>query len=502
MRTAYEELRRRLAEIADLVGAARLLTWDQRTMMPPAGAPARAEQLATLSRLAHEMLVSDEVGRLLERLAPWAESLDPDRDEAALVRVTRRDYEKARSVPSALRAEMARAAALATPAWEEARRRSDWLLFQPHLERALELRRRYIACFPPAAEDYDVLLDDYEPGMTTAQVRAVFDQLKAGLLPLLAQVAERAEVVDERPLQGRFPLAAQRRVEREILRAVGLDERAFRLDETEHPFAIRIGPEDIRLTTRHQEESLGSLFACLHELGHGLYEYGIDRSLERTPLARGASLGLHESQSRLWENLVGRSRPFWRRFFPLLRRAFSEQLRGVDAEGFYRAVNAVRPSLIRIHADEATYSLHVILRFELEQELVSGRLRPADVPEAWNAKVRDYLGLEVPDAARGALQDVHWASGSFGYFPTYVLGTIMAAQLWERLCRDLSDVEAAVAAGDLQPLREWLREKVHRHGRKYLPGELLRRVTGSDIDPQPFLRYLWSKLGEIYGLTA
>jgi len=502
VRSAYEELRRRLAEIADLSSAASVLIWDQRTMMPPAGAPARAEQLATLSRLAHEMLVSDEVGRLLHELTPWAASLDPDSDEAALVRVTRRDYDKARRVPATLRAEMARAAALATPAWEEARRRSDWLLFQPHLERAVELRLRYIDCFPETEDPYDVLLDDYEPGTTTAEVREVFARLRAGLVPLVAEVTERAHAVDERPLRGRFPVEAQKRVEREILAALGFDERSFRLDETEHPFAIRVGAEDIRLTTRHQEDSLGSLFACLHELGHGLYEYGIDRSLERTPLARGASLGLHESQSRLWENLVGRSRPFWQRFFPLLRRSFPEQLAGVDVEGFYRAVNAVRPSLIRIHADEATYCLHVILRFELEQELIGGRLAPAEVPGAWDAKVREYLGLEVPDVAQGALQDVHWASGAFGYFPTYALGTIVAAQLWERLRADVPDLDAAMAAGELGALREWLREKVHRHGRKYLPGELLRRVTGSAIDPEPFLRYLRSKLGEIYGLAA
>lgn len=499
---AYDALRRRLAEISDLSSAAAVLAWDQRTMMPPAGAPARAEQLATLTGLAHSLLASDEVGRLLDELAPWAETLDPEAEEAALVRVARRDYDKVRRVPPELRADMARAAALAMPVWEEARRRSDWELFRPHLATALDLRRRYVDCFQPAGEAYDVLLDDYEPGMTAAQVRAVFDRLKAGLLPLIAEIAARGEVVDDSFLRGPFPVEAQKRVGMAILRALGFDERCFRLDEAEHPFASGFSPDDIRLTTRYQEDSLSSLFASLHELGHGLYEHGIDRRIARTPLGRAASYGVHESQSRLWENLVGRSRPFWQRFFPLLREAFPGPLAGVDAEGFYRAVNAVRPSLVRIHADEATYCLHIILRFELEQDLVEGRLTVAEVPEAWNAKVGEYLGLQVPDPAQGALQDAHWAGGQIGYFPSYALGTMMAAQIWERARADLPDLDAALAAGDVAPLRRWLREHVHRHGRRELPGELIERVTGSGLDPQPFLRYLRHKLGEIYGLPS
>jgi len=499
---AYEELRRRLAEIADLTSVAMVLGWDQRTMMPPAGARTRADQLATVTRLAHTMLVSDEIGRLLDELEPWAESLDQGSNEAALVRMTRRDYEKARRVPAELRAEMARAAALATPVWEEARRRSDWGLFQPHLETALELRRRYVDCFEPAGEEYDVLLDDYEPGMTTAEVRAVFDELKAGLVPLIAEIAERPRAVDDSFLRGPFPVAAQEGVERAILDAFGFSRERWRLDETEHPFASRSGPDDIRLTTRRQEHNLSSIFACMHEFGHGLYEHGIDRSLARTPLSRGASLGLHESQSRMWENLVGRSRPFWQRFFPLLREAFPERLAGVDAEAFYRAVNAVRPSLIRIHADEATYNLHIVLRFELEQEMLLGRLAAGDVPEAWNAKMREYLGIDVPDVADGALQDTHWAAGALGYFPTYALGNIMSLQIWERIRRDLPGLEEDIRAGEFGRLRDWLRGNLHRHGRKYLPGELLERVTGSKLDPQPLLRYLRHKLGEIYELPS
>jgi carboxypeptidase Taq len=500
MERAYEELTSRLAEVADLGNAAMVLAWDHRTMMPRNGAGARAEQLGTVSRIAHEMFTASEIGRLLDELEPWAESLDYDSDEASLVRVTRRDYDKQVRVPSELRGEMSRAAAIATPVWEEARKESNWAMFQPHLETALELRRRYVDCFDPGDEDYDILLDDYEPGMKTAEVRAVFDELKEGLVPLITEIAERDGAVDDSFLRGQFPIDAQKRVEGEILAAFGFTDDSWRLDETVHPFASRSGPDDIRLTTRHHEDNMHSIFSSMHEFGHGLYEHGVDRALTRTLLARGASLGMHESQSRMWENLVGRSRPFWQRFFPLVKKAFPAQLNGTDAEGFYRAVNRVQPSLIRIDSDEATYNLHIVLRFELEQEMITGRLAAADVPEAWDAKMLEYLGIEVPDVADGALQDMHWAGGSIGYFSTYSLGNIASAQLWQRISDDIPDVYERIGKADFEPLREWLREHVHRHGRKYLPRELLERVTGSGLDPQPLLRYLRGKLGELYGI--
>jgi carboxypeptidase Taq len=494
-------LKGRLAEVVDLAGAAMVLVWDHRTMMPRAGTAARAEQLGTITRIAHEMFTSPEVGRLLDELEPWAETLDRDSTEASLVRRARRDYDKQVRVPSSLRAEMSRQSAIATPVWEEARERSDWSMFRPHLETALELRRRYVDCFDPADADYDILLDDYEPGMRTAEVRAVFDELKAGLVPLIAEIGERADAVDDSCLRGDFPIDAQERVEGAILAAFGFTADSWRMDETVHPFASRSGPDDIRLTTRHHEDNLHSIFSSMHEFGHGLYEHGTDRELARTPLGRGASLGLHESQSRMWENLVGRSRPFWQRYFPLVQEAFPKQFAAVDAEGFYRAVNGVRPSLIRIDSDEATYNLHIVLRFELEQEMITGRLAAADVPEAWDAKMAEYLGVEVPDVADGALQDTHWASGSIGYFPTYALGNIVSAQLWERITEDIPDIYEQIGRAEFAPLREWLREHVHRHGRKYLPGELLERVTGSGLDSQPLLRYLRDKLGEIYELS-
>ena len=499
MPAAYDELRTRLAEINDIARVVGLAAWDQRTNMPPAGAPVRAEQLGTLTRIVHERFVSDEIGRLLEDLRDFEASADPDSDEASLIRVTRRDYEKLRKVPPELRGEMSRAGAMAQSVWERARRESDFASFLPYLERNIELRRQYVACFEPADEDYDHLLDDYEPGMKTAEVRAVFADLKADLVPLIDEVASRNGEVDASCLEGPWAVEGQKRFERRVLDAFGYDDESWRIDETVHPFASGFAIADIRLTTRHWEDNLTSVFATMHEFGHGLYERQVDPSFERTPLARGASLGLHESQSRMWENLVGRSLPFWRRFYPELQETFPDRLGSIDLETFHRAVNKVQPSLIRIYADEATYSLHIILRFELEQELLSGALPAADLPDAWNAKMKEYLGVDVPDVADGALQDTHWASGSIGYFPTYALGNIISAQIWERLLEDVPDVYERMADGDFASLRDWLREHLHRLGRKYTPQQTLERVVGSPIDAAPYIRYLRRKLGEVYG---
>jgi carboxypeptidase Taq len=500
MEETYARLVERLGEVMDIIGAAGVLAWDQRTKMPMAGSQARADQLATLTRLAFERFTSEEIGGLLDELAAWGESLDYGSVEAGLIRVTRRDYDRARRVPIDLRAEMARAGALGEPVWREARETSDFALFLPHLEHAVELKKRYIECFQPVDEPYDALLEDYEPGVKTAEVRAVFDELKAGLVPLVAAIAERADAVDDAVLTGDFSLARQQEVEAAILRAFGFIDEEWRVDETAHPFASKGGPHDVRLTTHHHEDDLTSLFACMHEFGHGLYEYQVDSGLYRTPLGRGASLGLHESQSRMWENMIGRSLPFWEHFFPLVRDVFPAQFDGLDAEGFYRAVNRVRPSLIRIHADEVTYNLHIILRFELEQDLVADRLAPKDASEAWDAKTREYLGIDVPDVADGVLQDMHWSDGAIGYFPTYALGNVISGQLWERMERELPALSEQVRRGEFGDLRAWLGQHVHRYGSIYMPRELLEREVGSGLDPQPLLRYLNEKFGAIYYL--
>jgi carboxypeptidase Taq len=467
-----------------------LLGWDARVGMPPRGAAARANLSATIGRLLHERMASDDVGRLLEQLAPYEESLDPDGDAAALIRIARYDWERTRRVPPELVGELLHSAGIALAAWDEAKAASDFAAFAPHVERQLELKRRYIACFEPYDHPYDVLLEDYERGMTTARVAEIFDELKRALEPLIAAAADGA---DRALLSGPFPVDAQQRGCRLVLEALGFSDEAWRLDETTHPFASASGPGDVRLTTRYDEGDLHSLFSTMHEFGHGVYEWGIDPALARSPLGHGTSSAVHESQSRTWENLVGRSEGFWRWFYPRLQELFPERLRGVDAQRFVRAVNAVQPGPLRLDADELTYNLHIILRFEIEQELLAGRLAVADLPEAWNARVREYLAVDVPDDAHGVLQDMHWAGGLIGYFPTYTLGNVVSGQFWARAREDLGDLEADFERGEFARLREWLREHVYRHGRKFPPRELIRRVTGSDIDAGPYLGYLRSK---------
>ena len=491
------ELRERLAEIADLNAAGGLLGWDQQTMMPERAAPQRAEQLGTLGKILHERFTDDAIGRLLEAAQPEPGSLD-----AALVRVTRRDWEKARRVPSELAAELARAGALGHAAWVDARERSDFLAFLPFLRRNVELKLRYVECFDGYDDPYDVLLDDYEEGMTSAEVDALFTELRAGLVPLIAAIAERTDAVDDAPLYGDFSVDGQRTLVGGVLRQLGWSADGWRLDEAAHPFATSFGPGDVRLTTRYDPSYVGmALYGAIHEFGHGLYESQVDSTLARGPLGEGVSLGVHESQSRLWENVVGRGRPFSGWLHGQLREVFPAQFGAVSGEDFHRAVNKVQPSLIRVEADEATYGLHIILRFELERAMIAGTVALEDLPEAWNARMRQYLGVEVPDDANGVLQDVHWSGGDIGYFATYALGNLISAQLWERARADLPSLDDALAAGDGSPLRVWLGEHVHRYGRTYPPRELVQRATGGPIAVQPFLDYLNGKLRPIYGLS-
>ncbi len=501
MEDKFSTLKTRLAEIHDLNKVAAMLNWDQRTQMPARGGRVRAEQMATLGQIAHEKFISDEIGRLLDELRPYEESLPYDSDDASLIRVTRRDWDKARRVPAELRAQMARTASLASEAWVEARQRSQFDVFAPHLQKNIELKHRYVEYHDESEHVYDILLDDYEPGMKTLDVRRVFDDLKQDLVPLIAAVAERGRPVDDSCLRGSFPAEQQRAFVTGIIKGFGFKDDSWRLDPTVHPFATSAGTTDIRITTRYYPDSVGpALFGSMHECGHGLYENGISPALERTPLCRGISLGLHESQSRLWENLVGRSRPFWHHFYPRLQAAFPATFGALDQEMFYRAINKVQPSLIRVEADEATYNLHVILRFELEQEIMEGKLRVAELPEAWNARMQAYLGVSVPDDAHGVLQDIHWSSGYIGYFPTYTLGNIISCQIWEKALAAMPDLYQQFERGEFQTLREWLRENLHRHGRKFTPTEMLQRLVGGPIDVGPYVRYLTNKLADIYQL--
>jgi carboxypeptidase Taq len=491
---SLEQLRERLGQVWDLAKLAGLAGWDQQTMMPPQGAGVRARQLATASKLVHELLVSDELGALIEELRPYEESLDYDSDEASLIRVARQDRDKELRVPAELREAQTRSAAEAYPIWVEARHTSDFELFLPYLERNIELRRQYAGCFE-VDEPYDALLDDFERGMKTAEVRTVFGRLKEGLVPLIAETSE--QEIDDSFLRGHFPVEQQKELEQAVLDRFGFREGSWRIDPTEHPFALSLGTSDIRMTTRYPEDELSGVFAAMHEGGHGLYEHNVEPALERTPLCRGASLALHESQSRMFENLVGRSLAFWRWGYPYAQRLFPAQLGNVELEDFHRAINRVQPSLIRIEADEATYSLHIILRFELEQELIAGKIDLRELPAVWNERMGEYLGVEVPDDAHGVLQDVHWSRGTLGYFPTYALGNVISVQIWEKVLEDVPDLEERLEAGDLAPLCDWLRDRLWRHGRKYMPAEMLERVVGGGLDPEPYLRYLNTKLGAL-----
>jgi carboxypeptidase Taq len=485
------ELRQRLAEIQDLERALGVLGWDQRTMMPSGGAPGRAEALATLGRIHHERFVDDEIGRLLDRAQPHAESLDYDSDDASLVRVTRRDWEKARRVPAELAAAWLREGARAQAAWLEARGASDFGVFLPAFRRVHEVALRWAECFEPGDSPYDAFLDEYEPGMRTAEVREVFDVLRPELTRLVRAAGEPA---DDSFLEGDFPVARQQEFLDDVLRRFGFEADTWRLDPTVHPFATSFGRTDVRMTTRYRPDNLRALWAALHEAGHGLTFQAIDPALDRTPLAGTPSLGLGESQSRTWENLVGRSRAFWVRFLPELQRLFP-QLEAVGLDEFVRGVNRVAPGLIRVDADEVTYSLHIILRFELEQQLVDGTLALDELPEAWNARMADFLGVEVPGDVQGVLQDVHWSRAAYGYFPTYALGNVLSLQIWQHVRAALPDLDDQLEAGEFGELYGWLRRRLYRHGRKFTPLETLERAIGETrIDPRPYLDHLQAKV--------
>ena len=493
MSDALADLKSRLADIHSLDAILWLLDWDQRTTMPSAGGAHRADHIEVLQRLAHERLTDPEVGRLLEELAPVEASLDADSIDASSIRIARRDREKAASVPVELRGEMARASAESVPTWLEAKATSNFELFLPVLERNIELRKRYIACFEPRDTPYDILLDDFEPEMKSADVTRIFAEIRDELVPLIADLRDRD--VDDSFLKGVYPVERQIALDHEVVELFGHRPNTWRIDQTEHPFASGAGIDDIRITTHYHEGELKSIFATMHEYGHGLYQHQLPREFAHLPIGSAASYAIHESQSRLWENLVGRSLPFWRFLYPRVQQMFPESLGDVELERFYAGINKAEPSLIRIEADEVTYGMHVILRFELEQEIINGNIDLRELPELWAEKMHAYLGVDVPDHAHGVLQDVHWGAGLIGYFSTYLLGTVMSVQIWEKILEDVPDLEDQIERGEFTALREWLEVNVHAHGRKYPPQEVLRRAIGTTIDAKPYLAYLKKKYG-------
>jgi len=489
-----------MGEIWDLNMSASLLGWDQQTYMPRNGALERSEQLATLSKLAHMKSTSQEFGKALDELLVYARTIDPDSDDARLIRRAKIDFDKATRVPTEKVAEYARITTMAQEAWVQARTNSDFSIFRPHLERIVELRREYAEYFKPYDHVYDPLLDDFEPGLKTAEVKEIFARLRPQQVELIKAIADRPQMEDGF-LHINYDDKKQWDFGVDVITRFGYDWNGGRQDRSAHPFTTSFGIGDVRITTRIIENMVTSaLFSTMHEAGHGMYQQGFDKNMQRTILANGASLAVHESQSRMWENLVGRSRAFWRFFYPKLQDTFPTQLVNVSMENFYKAINKVEPSFVRVEADEATYNLHVMLRLELEIALMEGAIKVADLPEAWNAKMREYLGITPRNDAEGVLQDVHWSGGMIGYFPTYALGNLISVQLWDVINKDIPDLEAQIEQGQFGTLLGWLREKVHRHGSKFDPQELVQKITGSKIDPQPYVKYLRTKFTDIYGL--
>jgi carboxypeptidase Taq len=500
MSNKWELLKERLGEITDLQHIEAVLGWDHQTYMPEQGAEERGSQLSTIARITHIKSTAPEVGELLNDLADEAAKLAPDSDDARLVKVAKRGYDKQTKVSADWVAEYARMTTVGQSSWQKARAEKDFSIFQPDLEKIVALRREYANFFAPYDHIYDPLLDDFEPGMKTSDVQEIFGVLRKEQVALLKEIMD-APQVDDSFFNQNYPKQQQWDFGVEVATAFGYDWTRGRQDEAAHPFTTTFGLNDVRITTRFMEDLVSSsMFSTMHEAGHGLYELGFDPALGRTPLADGASLAVHESQSRMWENLVGRSMPFWNHFYGRLQEFFPTQLDGVSVDTFYRGINKVEPSFIRVEADEATYNLHVMLRLELEIALMEGSLAVADLPEAWNARMQEYLGVTPPDDAKGVLQDVHWSSGLIGYFPTYALGNLISVQLWEKINEDMPDLAVQIEKGEFSELLGWLRTNIHRHGAKFEPQELVQKVTGSKIDPTAYLRYLRTKYSEIYSL--
>jgi carboxypeptidase Taq len=495
------ELKQRFAMISDLNAASAVLIWDQSTYMPPGGAAARGRQLSTLARLAHEQITDPALGRLIDALQPYAESLPYDYDDAGLLRVARREFERATRVPTPLVAQLSEHAASSYSAWTLARPANDFAAVLPYLERTLDLSRQLADCFPGYEHIADPLIDMSDYGMRTASVRTVFAQLREELVPLVRAITAQASA-DDRCLRQHYPPQEQIAFAEQIIRDYGYDFDRGRQDLAPHPFMIRFALGDIRITTRVKDDDLSeALFSTLHEAGHALYEQGVDLAYEATPLVGGTSAGVHESQSRLWENQIGRSYVFWEHYYPQLQATFPSQLGTVSLDTFYRAINKVQPSLIRTDADEVTYNLHVMIRFDLELALLEGTLAVADLPEAWRARYVSDLGVTPPDDRDGVLQDVHWYSGTIGgAFQGYTLGNLLSAQFFAAAQQAHPAISREIASGTFTTLHGWLREQMYRHGSKFTASELTERVTGGPLSVAPYMAYLREKYGMLYAL--
>jgi len=501
MREKYRKLAAHLAQVHNLTIAYRILSWDQQVNMPPAGDVSRAAQMATVWRLRHELFVSDKTAHLLEEAAREIEGAPFDSDEASLIRVARREHEAAVKQPAEFVARFMQAKGMATALWAKARANNDFKAFQPSLERLIDLKIEEAEHIGYTAHPYDALLEQLEPGMTTAEVKAIFDGHRPRLAALIAAIGERPNKISDAPVHQHFEIEKQREFGVSISKAFGFDYNRGRLDISVHPFEVQFSRDDVRMTTRYDEDFLNpALFGALHETGHGLHAQGFGASVEGTYLSDldAGSGTIAESQSRMWENIVGRSRGFWKWAYPKLKETFPAQFAKVDVDAFYHAVNTVRPQFIRVEADEASYNLHIILRFELELELLSGKLKVADLPAAWNARFEQFFGIVPATDKEGVLQDIHWSQGAFGYFPSYALGNLLSAQFFNKAVQDIPSIPEDITRGKFDTLLNWATTNLYQHGRKFTVDELARRVTGDPIQWQPYVAYLEGKFKETY----
>ena len=500
MNEKLERFKQLVAEIMDLTRANAVLGWDQQVYMPKGGSDDRGNILAAIAGITHEKFTSAEMGNLIDELKPQAKNMDPQSDDACLILRTAHDYDKQAKIPTKWVSEFAKATTIAESAWEHAKTESNFKIFQPELEKVVAMRREYAEFFKPYDHIYDPLIDDYEPGLKTADVQAIFGKLRPQQVELLKAIEGKPQV-DDSFLRTSYPEKGQWDFGVDVISHFGFDWNRGRQDKSMHPFTTSFGVGDVRITTRFDPERAESaMFSTMHEGGHALYEQGIADSLRRYPLANGASMAVHESQSRMWENIIGRSLPFWKYFFPRIQKVFPEQLKGVTLEKFYKGINKVQPSFIRTESDEATYNLHIMLRLELEIALMEGKLAVKDLPEVWNARMKEYLGIVPSNDREGVLQDVHWSGGSFGYFPTYALGNLVSAQIWEKIQQEIPAIESQIESGKFAELLAWLQKNIYRHGAKFEPQVLVKRVTGSTITPEPYMRYLTKKYTGVYGL--
>jgi carboxypeptidase Taq len=510
--SAYHDFQQHIAELNDLLNAISILKWDARTQMPPGGAETRGMQLATLSRLAQEHFISDKTARLLDTAEAEIAGEAPDSYRARAVQQTRQYYDIIRRLPLELVSEKAALEPVSEAVWAEAKKNDDYASFAPYLQRQIDLARRQADAIGYAEHPFDALVFEYEPSMTASKLRVLFEELKAGVLPLLRAIVAADAPLEHALWEHEYPIEAQKAFGLSMAQRFGYDLTRGRLDIAPHPFEISFTRQDVRITTRYDRHYFPMAFyGILHETGHALYEQGVAPELTRSALTidflgkypvGGTSYGVHESQSRLWENQIGRSQAFWHAHFDEFRAHFAQQTVDADPTLLYRAVNRVRPSLIRVEADEVTYNLHIMLRVEIELGILDGSLKVHDLPEVWNAKMQEYLGVTPPNNAQGVLQDIHWSAGGFGSFPGYTVGNVMSAQFLEAARRDIPALDTHLARGEYAPLLSWLTENIYRHGRAYSGSELLIRATGRDLNAAPYLAYLRDKFGALYGVAA